>query len=293
MEAFLYVLSAVLLCLCAGLLILYLRDVRKADTLKEKIEDYVRNGNPTALCLSDDRFAALWNDVCELQNRIENEKQKSRESDKETLDFVADVSHQLKTPLAGLRLYTEMRSDSDEYKRRELELIEKTERLVQGLLKLQKLRADAFPFSFEEWELSELIGQEIQLFRPMFPQTEISFSGSALLRCDRQWLGEAVGNIIKNACEHGDRLNIRVEKAERSILLVFEDNGGGVSEKELPLLFRRFYKSEGASPASTGLGLAITKEIAEKHHGTLTAENTGKGLKITLCLPVLDGNIKV
>ena len=69
-----------------------------------------------------------------------------------------------------------------------------------------------------------------------------------------------------------------------------EDNGGGVPEKELPKLFDRFHRAANARPDSAGIGLAIARAVVQKHHGTISAENTAKGLKIVICLPKIDGH---
>ena len=75
--------------------------------------------------------------------------------------------------------------------------------------------------------------------------------------------------------------------------MIIEDNGGGVAEKELPILFRRFHRTENASPDSAGIGLSISKAIVEKHHGTITAENSEKGLRVAMCFPIIDANLKL
>ena len=75
--------------------------------------------------------------------------------------------------------------------------------------------------------------------------------------------------------------------------MIIEDNGGGVAEDELSMLFRRFHRSQNASPDSAGIGLAITKAIVEKHHGTITAENSEKGLRVSMCFPIIDANLKL
>ena len=101
---------------------------------------------------------------------------------------------------------------------------------------------------------------------------------------------------MKNACEHtpeDGRIKARIFDSDESVILTLEDNGGGVPAADLPHLFERFYKAKNASPDSTGLGLAITKEIVSKHHGTVTAENAGEGLRLTLCFPKIDANRKI
>ena len=289
------VLSALLLVLLAA--VLYCRK-RREERLSEQIELYLQNGTLTPCSLKENAFARLQNDICELENRLELEKQHSADVVAESAAFVSDVSHQLKTPLAGIRLYCEMRAATDDtgYTEKELQLIGKTERLVAGLLKYQRIVTNGISFNMTPCKLQTLVNDQIGELRSLFPQKRITLEGEAELRCDPQWLGEAVLNVIKNACEHtaqDGEIDIAITKSEGTVFISVADNGGGVPDAQLPMLFDRFYKAENASPEGTGLGLSITKAITEKHHGTVTAANNGRGLSVTLCLPVIEGNRKL
>ncbi|MBR1810901.1 MAG: HAMP domain-containing histidine kinase [Clostridia bacterium] len=280
------------------LIVLTVRRNRRTDTLADSIEDYLQTGKRTIFSVRDDRLARLQNNINDLESRLELEKQNTAADNRRNADFVADVSHQLKTPLAGIRLYCEMLAAEDrtDYSAKELLLIEKTEKLIAGLLKFQKLQADSFAFDFREHSLLRLAEEQLHDFRPLFPQKQFSVRGDAVLRCDADWLGEALGNVIKNACEHtkaDGRVDILIEQSENFVTLTVSDNGGGVPEEQLPKLFERFFRSANALPTGAGLGLAISRAIVEKHHGTVSAENGAEGLHIIMCFPILDGNIKL
>lgn len=285
--------GALILLLCALLL---LRRKRIAE-LRMALDDYLKNGKPLPYSLREGDLALLQNELSDLISRLELEKQRAKDVDRKNAAFAADVSHQLKTPLAGLRLYCELDAQSgNPNAEKELRLIEKTERLVAELLKLQKIRADSFDFVFEDAALETLVEEIFAAFRPLYPQKRFEVTGKAVLRCDRAWLNEALSNIVKNACEHtpeDGQIRAAIEDSDESVTLTLEDNGGGVPASELPHLFERFYKAKNASPDSTGLGLAITKEIASKHHGTITAENAGEGLRLSLSFPKIDANKKI
>ncbi len=270
---------------------------KRIASLRAALEDYLKTGAPFPYSLREGDLALLQNEISGLIGRLELEKQRAKEVDRKNAAFAADVSHQLKTPLAGLRLYCELDAQNGSANaEKELRLIEKTERLVAELLKLQRLRADGFGFQLEDAALESVAEETFAAFRPLYPPKRFALTGAAVLRCDRAWLGEALSNIVKNACEHtpeDGRIEARIEDGVESVVLTLEDNGGGVPAAELPHLFERFYKAKNASPDSTGLGLAITREIVEKHHGTVTAENTGEGLLLTLCFPKIDANRKI
>lgn len=149
---------------------------------------------------------------------------------------------------------------------------------------------------FTEHRLDEIIGEIIGNFKPLFPQKKFILNGKADLRFDKEWLSEALGNIIKNACEHtkpDGRITVSVSENESSVNLIIEDDGDGVPEEQIPLLFNRFYRTDNAVPESAGVGLAISKAILEKHHATVTAENGTGGLKITVCFPIIDASLKI
>lgn len=285
--------GALILLLCALLL---LRRKRIAE-LRMALDDYLKNGKPLPYSLREGDLALLQNELSDLISRLELEKQRAKDVDRKNAAFAADVSHQLKTPLAGLRLFCELDAQSgNPNAEKELRLIEKTERLVAELLKLQKIRAESFDFVFEDAALETLVEEIFAAFRPLYPKKRFEVTGSAIFRCDRAWLNEALSNIVKNACEHtpeDGQIRAAIEDSDESVTLTLEDNGGGVPASELPYLFERFYKAKNASPDSTGLGLAITKEIVSKHHGAVTAENTGEGLRLSLVFPKTDANVKI
>lgn len=270
----------------------------KTRKLSESLENFLKNGALTQPSTTDDSFARLQNDIYEVEMRLIQEKEVTKLEAKENAEFISDISHQLKTPLAGLRLYCEMENSSspNKYNEKELELIGKMEKLIYNVLKLEKIRSDTYTMNYKEENLFELFSELRSEFSVLFPQKNITVSGDALFRCDRMWLSEAFGNIIKNACEHtkpDGSIGISVECGERSVIVTVEDDGGGVPESELSLLFRRFHRTEAASPNSTGIGLSIAKVIVEKHHGTITAENGRNGLRVIMCFPVIDGNLKL
>lgn len=280
------------------LIVLNLRKNKQINNLKENIEGFIEGGEKAEYSTADSDFARLQNAVAELENLVLLEKSNSESQAKSNAAFVADISHQLKTPLAGLRLYCEMEQGSTPtaYTEKELRLIAKMENLVFNLLKLEKIRSDAYTMDFKEHSLEEVISEIIGNFKPMFPEKEFIVNGSASFRFDKEWMIEAIGNIIKNACEHTDadgKIIVSVMKSNGSVALVVEDNGRGVPNEQIPLLFNRFYRADNAVPESAGIGLAISKAVFEKHHATVTAENGKEGLRITACFPLINANLKL
>lgn len=147
-----------------------------------------------------------------------------------------------------------------------------------------------YAFHFESHDLLELVGSCWQPLAKLYPEKTLTLTGTAALRCDEIWMGEAITNLLKNACEHtlpSGHIRISIEETAGEVAICLSDDGGGVSAEELPRLFERFY--HGSHPGhGAGIGLAIVKEVVLRHHGSITAENIPGGLQFTLFFPKLD-----
>ncbi len=244
------------------------------------------------VALQEDKLAQLHNGIADLQQSLIRAKQLNSEECIRTSQLTADISHQLKTPLTTLRLYTEL--DNAPHMEASLEQIQRMEDLIQALLRLERLCADGYSFQFVQADAKEIILEQWQCLQSIWPGKQLIMDGEAHIRCDEKWLGEAFLNLLKNACEHtgeNGMIRVQLERTEAAFFCVIEDNGGGVAPDELPKLFQRFYRAEHQSRSGSGIGLSIVKEIIHRHHGNITAENGEYGLKMSISMPMLDRNL--
>ncbi len=293
-----YIIIAVLAVALIVLLINNIKIHKNVDKLTDSINDFIDNDTPTKFSTSDNHFSRLQNAVKDMEEKYHLEQNNTARKSKQNIEFVSDISHQLKTPLAGMRLYVEMDNETNpsEHTQKELILIEKMENLIYKLLRLEKIKGDSYTMDFQLESLAELSNEIIAEFQPMFPSKTYTVVGDSNVRMDKAWMYEAIANIVKNASEHTDEngvIEITIDDSEKSTNISISDNGGGVSNEDLPKLFSRFHRTDNANPKSAGIGLAITRAIIEKHHGTIMAENGKEGLNIIICLPHIDGYITI
>ena len=282
--------------LAATCLILLIRHIMLNHRIRKLAEqvDGFNSGTSDMLdvALEEERLAQLHNGIADLQLSLTRAKQLNTEECNRTSQLTADISHQLKTPLTTLRLYTEL--DEAPHMEASLEQIQRMENLIQALLRLERLCADGYAFNFAPADAETIIQEQWQSLQTIWPGKKLIMEGSAHIRCDENWLGEAFLNLLKNACEHTPYdgiIRVQLERTEAAFFCIIEDNGGGVAPEELSKLFQRFYRAQHQSKNGAGIGLAIVKEIIQRHHGNITTENGKHGLKMTISMPMLDRNL--
>ena len=183
------------------LLIVHLLQRRRIKRLAEQMEFFLVSGSdPLKFSVQEDALAPLQNAAAELENQVLLARDQKKEERRTTRDLTADISHQLKTPLASLRLFCEM--DESAHVNEQLSQIERMEGLIQSLLRLERLCADGYEFSYAEQDMASLVRESWQGLASVYPNKKLRIGGNATIRCDEKWMGEAYLNLLKNACEH-------------------------------------------------------------------------------------------
>ena len=205
-------------------------------------------------------------------------------------DSLADISHQLKTPLTSLLVVSELlEKETDEAKRKEFtdlinEQCERMSWLVQTLLKLSKLDAGTAELNREDLSVSGVIDSSLAPFLLTLDLKNITVSKQIQAFSfvgDRNWSIEALENMIKNCIEHtpdGGQLTITTDETTLFKRITIGDNGCGIAKNDLPHVFERFYHGKNASAESVGIGLALSKAILNRENAAVSVSSEeGKG----------------
>lgn len=210
-------------------------------------------------------------------------------------DALANISHQLKTPLTSMMVMTELlEREQDEAKRKQFvetidKQLEKMKWLITYLLKLSKLDAGTIVFHTDEIALEEVLEASIEPYLLTMDLRNIHVEKGKLegtIQGDFNWTCEAVGNIVKNCMEHmEDGGHLYVETKDYSLYqsLILRDDGCGIEKDELPHIFKRFYNGKREKKDSVGIGLALSKAIVEKEEGKILVKSeVGKGTEFEI-----------
>ncbi|MEG2596223.1 MAG: HAMP domain-containing sensor histidine kinase [Ruthenibacterium sp.] len=296
-------LLALSLLMAIGILAICLRYFYKQNKTIENATEQVNlylAGNTDVRIACDDEgelyklFHAVNTLATVLNAHAENELQ-AKEFLKNT---IADISHQLKTPLAALNIYNALlQGEADalpeikEFASLSEKELDRIETLVQNLLKMAKLDAGSIVIEKTRENLADMM-HEIALsfaYRTTQEQKEIILSGEddCTLFCDRAWMMEAISNVVKNALDHTNsngQIFIEWKQFAAFTQITIKDDGRGIHTEDIHHIFKRFYRSRFSQDTQgIGLGLPLAKAIVEVHGGTITADSIlGQGSTFTM-----------
>lgn len=264
------------------------------ESAEAQITEYI-SGNKDARieCDSEGELYRLFHKVNSLVSilnaHLDNEL-KSKEFLKNT---IADISHQMKTPLAALNIYNGIMQDEaisppeiQEFANLTERELDRIETLVQNLLKITKLDAGTIAMDKALENVAEIIRSTQKNFeyRAKSEKKRIFITGEddIFLLCDKYWLTQAIDNIVKNALDHtseGGVIRIEYKKFASVVRIEIKDNGSGIHPEDLHHIFKRFYRSRFSKDIQgVGLGLPLAKVIVEAHNGTVEVDSElGRG----------------
>lgn len=264
--------------------------------LTADLDELLNSGVPLPISgYAEGEMSILANQIQKITLRLMESKEVLLSEKEYLTDSLADISHQLRTPLTAMNLTAAMLSSDSlpDGRRYELtmelkNLLTATDWLIESLLKLSRLDAGMIKMEKECVTVRELIERAAApLAIPMDVREQrlTVDCRDEKLTCDIAWTAEAVGNILKNCTEHTpERGEITVTAQETALFtqITVEDTGPGFNTADIPHLFERFYKGENAAETSYGIGLALVHDIITVQDGTVKAENYDGGARFTV-----------
>jgi two-component system, OmpR family, phosphate regulon sensor histidine kinase PhoR len=218
-------------------------------------------------------------------------------------DFVANVSHELKTPITSLKGFAETLLDgageNEEFRNKFLTIIlnesDRLQDLIQDLLDLSKSE-QGFHLDIQPVNLKSLVQETIEILLPKAEKKNIDLSlsvaGSPVMDGDPPRLKQIIINLVSNSLTYtpaNGSVKVNVEEKNEHVKLTIKDTGIGIKESEIPRIFERFYrvdKARSRNSGGTGLGLAIVKHLVEAHHGTINVQSKlGEGSEFIILFP--------
>lgn len=271
------------------------RRYREIAALSSSI-DRVLHGQEQLLDDSaEGELAILRSEIRKMTVQLRESADLLQQDKTELSQALADISHQLRTPLTSMNLTVSLLPGANEDGQRlrltrELKRsLERIDWLVETLLKLSKLDAGVVRFEPEPVTaaaLTELAVRNLRIPMELREQRLVLALDDAALTVDPAWTAEALGNVLKNCVEHtpaGGTLTVAARQTPIFTEITVTDSGPGIDPADLPRLFERFYRGKDASEHSIGIGLALARQIVAAQNGVIqAANNPGGGARFTL-----------
>lgn len=230
------------------------------------------------------------------EEKIRNQQMENalRREEQETKALITDISHQLKTPVASLKMSYEIvdstelsREETREFQEKEREDVDRLARLLEAFTQMSKLETGMIRLCPQKASLQKTLAKAVAGVYVKAMEKGISIETQEfddILIChDPGWTAEAFANVLDNGVKYapsGTRITIRVTKMASLVMVEMEDEGPGIPAKERNRIFQRFYRGESESvrrKEGSGVGLYLTRQILERQGGTVCVKNGGNG----------------
>ncbi|HST46766.1 sensor histidine kinase [Jatrophihabitans sp.] len=281
------------------------RFTKDSRTLSQAIADLAAGRPPGTARLSFPQVERLRAELTETAARLAESRDRERALETARRDLVAWVSHDLRTPLAGLRAMSEALEDGvvaapeTYYKQIRVE-VDRLSTMVEDLFELSRIQSGTLAGQVEQISLDDLISDCVAALEPLAAAQRVRLvgraEGIATVTGNGPELNRALTNLVANAIRHtrvDGTVDVRVRADCEMAEVAVRDECGGIPHPELPRVFEVGFRGEAArtphlaNPAGAGLGLAITRGIIEAHDGTVRVENVAGGCSFVIQLPVV------
>ncbi|WP_026493186.1 sensor histidine kinase [Butyrivibrio sp. XPD2002] len=263
------------------------RRYRDIDELNSYLVRVLAGGEaPNILDQEEGELSLLKTNIYKATTTLNYQKELLTKDKVALANAIADISHQLKTPLTSMMVMNDLLKTEDDREKALVFLqtqsnqLDRMSWLIQTLLKLSKIDAGTITMKPEEISAETLIKEVMKPFVVQMEVQEINYThapADTMIRCDINWTIEAVQNIVKNCIEHmtkGGELTVNVDETSIYTAIEIKDTGCGIDKEDIPHIFERFYKGRNAGKDSVGIGLALAKTIITGQHGDIIVEST-------------------
>lgn len=249
--------------------------------------------------IDDSIFSKLQHQTLKLINVLKAQNKKMENEKNEIKSLISDISHQLKTPLANMKMYSEFlqQEDLSEEERKEfyeiiLLSLDKLCFLVESMIKMSRLDSSVINLHKTNADINDAVVSAIsQLYKKaQLKNINIEFEQNRkiLIDYDKKWTSEAIFNIIENAVKYSledTTIFVSIEKYEIFTRIDIKDQGIGISEEEIPKIFGRFYRGRNVlDEEGIGIGLYLSREIISKQGGYIKVKSSEAGSVFSIFL---------
>lgn len=269
------------------------------ERIRERLNAAV-SGDYTVVPYNNGFESAIGEEVNRLLGILQEQNEKHGHEQQVITQFLSDVSHQIKTPLSNIMIYSELVESGQELTKENRELLglvvqqsEKVDFLVSMLIKASRMELEMIKIHAVPQSLDELISRCCKEKNHEAEHKDIRFSVKScdvICPIDVNWMQEALGNILDNAVKYSPNsstVHISVSKYGLFWCIHIKDSGCGIQEEEQGLIFQRFYRAKNShNKQGLGIGLYLAREIVRQHVGYIEVQSEkGKGSEFRVFLP--------
>ncbi len=299
-----YISCVILICAICIVLIYRYYTLKTFEHLNTMM-DHVIEGTFSETVYDESKLSALESKFSHYLRASQISSQNIKEDRRKIKELITDISHQTKTPISNILLYSEMLMESstcdEDYQNLDAlhQQAEKLTFLIASLVKLSRLETGIITVNIVRNHLKDLANEIFHQYESLALQKGLSFTymqsddnhgeDSYWAKYDKKWTMEAVGNIVENAIKYTDKggITIAIKPYEMFCCIEIADTGIGISEEESTLVFKRFYRSQSVNQIQgTGVGLYLAREIISSENGYIKVmSELGKGTRFFIYLP--------